>query len=55
MADERIEGSCDFSKDQGERLVTLTTAAFCIWNVGLGFLAGLIGACLNKRGLLKLY
>ena len=47
-------GSCDFSKDKGERLITLMTAAFCIWNVGLGFLVGLIGAYLNKRGLLKL-
>lgn len=47
-------GSCDFSKNKGERFITLVTAAFCIWNVGLGFLAGIIGAYLNKRGLLKL-
>ena len=47
-------GSCDFSKNKGERFVTLVTAAFCIWNVGLGFLVGLAGAFLNKRGLLKL-
>ena len=47
-------GSCDFSKNKGERFVTLVTAAFCIWNVGLGFLAGMIGAYLNRRGLLKL-
>lgn len=47
-------GSCDFSKNKGERFVTLVTAAFCIWNVGLGFLVGLVGAALNKRGLLKL-
>lgn len=47
-------GSCEFSKDKGERFITLVTAAFCIWNVGLGFLAGMIGAYLHKRGLLKL-
>ena len=47
-------GSCDFSKDKGERFVTLVTAALCIWNVGLGFLVGLGGAYLNRRGLLKL-
>ena len=47
-------GSCDFSKNKGERFITLITAAFCIWNVGLGFLAGMVGAYLNKRGLLRL-
>ena len=47
-------GSCDFSKDKGERFVTLVTAAFCIWNVGLGFLAGMVGAYLNRRGWLRL-
>lgn len=47
-------GSCEFSKNKGERFITLVTAAFCIWNVGLGFLVGIVGAYLNKRGLLKL-
>jgi len=47
-------GSCDFSTNKGERFVTLATAAFCVWNVGLGFLVGLVGAYLNGRGLLKL-
>jgi predicted benzoate:H+ symporter BenE len=47
-------GSCDFSTDKRERFITLITAAFCVWNVGLGFLAGMIGAYLNKRGLIKL-
>jgi predicted benzoate:H+ symporter BenE len=47
-------GSCDFSKDKGERFITLITAAFCIWNVGLGFLAGMLGAYLHKRALLRL-
>jgi len=47
-------GSCDFSRNKGERFITLITAAFCIWNVGFGFLAGMIGAWLHKRGALKL-
>jgi MFS superfamily sulfate permease-like transporter len=47
-------GSCDFSRDKRERFLTLMTAAFCIWNVGIGFLVGMIGHVLNKRGLLKL-
>ena len=47
-------GACDFSKEKGERFITLVTAAFCIWNVGIGFLVGLAGAYLNKRGWLKL-
>jgi MFS superfamily sulfate permease-like transporter len=47
-------GSCDFSKNKGERFITLITAAFCIWNVGLGFLVGIVGAYLNKRGWLRL-
>ena len=33
-------GSCDFSKDKGERFATLVTAAFAIWNVGAAFVAG---------------
>lgn len=47
-------GSCDFSWHKGERFVTLITAAFCIWNVGVGFVAGMVGAYLIKRRLLKL-
>jgi predicted benzoate:H+ symporter BenE len=47
-------GSCDFSRNKGERFITLVTAAFCIWNVGLGFLAGMLGAYLHQRGVLKL-
>jgi len=47
-------GSCDFSRNKGERFITLVTAAFCIWNVGLGFLAGMLGAYLHRRGWLKL-
>jgi MFS superfamily sulfate permease-like transporter len=47
-------GSCDFSKDKRERFVTLVTAAFAIWNVGLAFLAGIACAYLAKREWLRL-
>jgi hypothetical protein len=47
-------GSCEFSRNKGERFITLVTAALCVWNVGLGFLAGMLGAYLSRRGLLKL-
>lgn len=38
--------SCDFSKDKGERFVTMFTAALATWNVGLA----LLRYVLNKRG-----
>jgi Molybdate transporter of MFS superfamily len=47
-------GSCDFSKNKGERFITLTTAAFAMWNVGLAFVAGMVFAYIARRGLLKL-
>ena len=47
-------GSCDFSKDKGERLITLTTAAFAMWNVGLAFAAGITLTYIARRGLLRL-
>lgn len=47
-------GSCDFSKDKRERFVTLVTAAFAMWNVGLAFLVGIACAHLAKRGWLRL-
>jgi MFS superfamily sulfate permease-like transporter len=47
-------GSCDFSKDKGERFVTVATAAFSMWNVGLAFVAGSALAYIARRGLLKL-
>ena len=47
-------GSCDFSKNKGERFITLTTTAFAMWNVGLAFLVGLALAYLEKRGRLRL-
>jgi MFS superfamily sulfate permease-like transporter len=47
-------GSCDFSNDKGERFVTLVTAAFAIWNVGLAFLVGMTLAYFARRGYLRL-
>lgn len=47
-------GSCDFSKNKGERFITITTAAFSMWNVGLAFVAGMTFADIPKRGWLRL-
>lgn len=47
-------GSCEFSRDKGERFVTLVTAAFSIWNVGIAFIVGLAGMWLARRGWLRL-
>jgi Molybdate transporter of MFS superfamily len=46
-------GSCDFSKNKAERFITLATAAFAMWNVGLAFVLGLTLAYIQKRGLLR--
>jgi len=47
-------GSCDMSKDKGERLATVITAALAIWNVGIAFLVGSAVYLLARRGWLKL-
>lgn len=47
-------GSCDFSKNKGERFITLATAAFAMWNVGLAFVVGMTLAFIMKRGWLRL-
>lgn len=47
-------GSCDFSKDKGERFVTLATAAFAIWNVGIAFLFGLAAYHAHRKRLFRL-
>lgn len=47
-------GSCDFSKDKGERFTTLVTAAFAIWNVGAAFVVGLALHAALKRRLVRL-
>jgi MFS superfamily sulfate permease-like transporter len=47
-------GSCDFSKHKGERFITLATAAFAMWNVGLAFVVGMALAWIERRGWLHL-
>lgn len=47
-------GSCDFSKDKGERFATIVTAGLAVWNIGLAFLIGLAVYHLLRRGLVRL-
>jgi hypothetical protein len=47
-------GSCDFSKNKGERFTTLAVAGFSMWNVGLAFVVGMVLAFLLSRGRLRL-
>ncbi len=47
-------GSCDLSKDKGERFVTIITAGLSVWNVGIAFVVGIAGYWLFKRSLLRI-
>ena len=47
-------GACDISKDKGERLATVITAALAMWNVGIAFVVGSAVYLLGRRGWLKL-
>lgn len=47
-------GSCDFSKNKGERFITVVTTAFAMWNVGVAFVVGIGLAQIQKRGWLRL-
>ena len=47
-------GSCDFSRDKGERFATIVTAGLSMWNIGLAFVVGLALYHLHKRGLFRL-
>ncbi len=47
-------GSGELDQDRGGRFLTLLTAAFAIWNVGVAFVVGIAGAYLAKRGWLRL-
>ncbi len=47
-------GSCEFSRDKGERFATLGTAALCLWNVGIAFVFGLAVLAIVRRGWLRL-
>jgi MFS superfamily sulfate permease-like transporter len=47
-------GCGDFSKNKVERFITLATAAFAVWNVGLAFIVGIVLAYMAKRDWLRL-
>ncbi|HTC45318.1 MAG TPA: putative sulfate/molybdate transporter [Steroidobacteraceae bacterium] len=47
-------GSCDFSRNKGERFITLVVAAFSLWNVGLAFVVGITLQQIDRRGWLRL-
>ncbi|MDE2167676.1 MAG: putative sulfate/molybdate transporter [Alphaproteobacteria bacterium] len=42
-------GSCDVSKDKGERFTTVVTAGLAMWNVGIAFVVGLAAYHAFKR------
>ena len=46
-------GSGEFSKDKAKRFITLVTAAFSMWNVGLAFIVGISLSYMAKRGLFR--
>jgi hypothetical protein len=46
-------GSCDLSRDKGERFVTVVTGALTIWNVGIAFVVGMTAYALVKPGWLR--
>jgi hypothetical protein len=43
-------GSCDISKDKGERFSTMLTAGLAMWNVGIAFVLGMAVHHAFKRG-----
>jgi VIT1/CCC1 family predicted Fe2+/Mn2+ transporter len=43
-------GKSEFPSQRGERMVVLLTAALCVWNVGVGFIAGMILHHVQRRG-----
>ncbi len=46
-------GSCDFSRDKGERFSTLVTAGLAMWNIGIAFIIGLGLYHAFKRGWIR--
>jgi MFS superfamily sulfate permease-like transporter len=47
-------GACNFDEDKAERFVTLATAAFAVWNIGIAFVFGLAAYHAHKRGYFRL-
>ncbi len=47
-------GICELGPEKAERFVAITTAAFCLWNVGIGFAFGLVLHHALRRDLVRL-
>jgi hypothetical protein len=47
-------GSCDFGESKTDRFVTLTTAAFSMWNIGLAFVFGMALYHAFRKGWVRL-
>lgn len=47
-------GACDISDKKTERFVTVTTAGLAVWNVGVGFVFGLLATQALRRGWIRL-
>lgn len=47
-------GASNFSEEAGERFVTLATAAFAVWNIGIAFVFGLAAYHAHRRRLLRI-
>jgi MFS superfamily sulfate permease-like transporter len=47
-------GSCDFGESKNDRFVTLTTAAFSMWNIGLAFIFGMALYHAFRKGWVRL-
>lgn len=47
-------GAGSLGESRAARVVVLATAAFCIWNVAVGFVVGVVLHYLHRRGLLHL-
>jgi MFS superfamily sulfate permease-like transporter len=46
-------GSCDISKDKGERFATVLTAGLSMWNIGIAFVLALAVYHAFKRGWMR--
>ncbi|HET8610522.1 MAG TPA: sulfate transporter, partial [Burkholderiales bacterium] len=47
-------GSCDFGRTKDDRFVSLTVAAFAMWNIGIAFVFGIVVDYLLRRRWVRL-
>jgi predicted benzoate:H+ symporter BenE len=47
-------GSCDFGKTKNDRFVSLTVAAFAMWNIGIAFVFGIVVHYLLNKNWVRL-